>query len=116
MSNLKTLNISLSSDQASGVQINAIELLLPTKRNPPRVCPELVHLNFAHNSFVTLELLKKIIFRLPKLRYLKHDLLMKTLTELIEKEMDVDTRRCLHVSTVIGQTIGVITNCTMMPY
>ena len=95
MSNLKTLNISLCSDQASGVQASAIERLLPTKRNPKRGCPELVHLNLARNSFVTVELLKKIILRLPKLRYLKHALLMKTLTTLTEKEMDVDTGRCL---------------------
>ena len=95
MPNLKALDISLSSDQAGGVQSSVIELLLPTKRNPLIGCPGLVHLDLAYNSFVTVELLKKIILRLPKLRYLKHGLLMKTLTELTEKEIDVDTGRCL---------------------
>ena len=95
MPNLKALDISLSSDQAGGVQASVIELLLPTKRNPLIGCPELVHLDLAYNSFVTVELLKKIILRLPMLRYLKHGLLMKTLTELTEKEIDVDTGRCL---------------------
>ena len=95
MPNLKKLNISLSRFQEGGIQASAIERLLPTKRNPLRGCPDLVHLNLAYNSFVTVELLKKIILRLPKLQYLKHGLLMKTLTELTEKEMDVDTGRCL---------------------
>ena len=90
MPNLKALDISESRVQAS-----AIELLLPTKRNPLAGCPELVHLNLIFNSFVTVELLKKIILRLPKLQYLKHALLMKTLTELTEKEINKDTGRCL---------------------
>ena len=90
MPNLKALNLSESCDQTS-----AIELLLPTKRNPLRGCPELVHLDLTHNVYVTVELLKKILLRLPKLQYLKHALLMRTLTELTEKEMAVDTGRCL---------------------
>ena len=90
MPNLKTLDIS-----ESWVQASVIECLLPTKRNPKRGCPELVHLDLARSNFVTVELLKKIILRLPKLRYLKHALMMKTLTELTEKEVDVDTGRCL---------------------
>ena len=95
MPNLKTLDISLSRSQVGGVDARDIERLLPTKRNPLRGCRQLVHLNLIHNSFVTVELLKKIILRLPKLQYLKHALLMKTLTELTEKEMDVDKGRCL---------------------
>ena len=95
MPNLNTLDISVSTFQEGGVQASAIEFLLPTKHNPLRGCPELVHLDLSDNAYVTVELLKKIILRLPKLRYLKHDLLMKTLTELTEKEMDVDTGRCL---------------------
>ena len=95
MPNLKTLDISLGGFEEGGVQTSAIELLLPTRRNPLRGCPELVHLDLSDNAYVTVELLKKIILRLPKLRYLKHGLLMKTLTELTEKEMDVDTGRCL---------------------
>ena len=95
MPNLKVLNISLSRFQEGGVQASAIELLLPTKRNPLRGCPELVHLDLARNNFVTVELLKRSILRLPKLQYLKHALLMKTLKMLTEKEMDVDTGRCL---------------------
>ena len=88
--NLRALNISESCVQAS-----AIELPLPTIRNPLRGCPELVVLNLKYNSLVTVKLLKKIILQLPKLQYLKHALLMKTLSELTEKEMDVDTGRCL---------------------
>ena len=90
MPNLKALDISRSNVQAS-----AIELLLPTKGNPSSGCTKLAYLNLAKNSFVTVELLKKIILCLPKLRYLKHALLMKTLTELTEEEMDEDTGRCL---------------------
>ena len=93
MPNLKALDISLSTFLEGGVQASAIELLLPTKRNPRRGCPELVYLDLTENSFVTVGLLKKIILRLPKLRYLKHALLMKTLLELTEQEMD--TGRCL---------------------
>ena len=95
MPNLKMLDISLGMFREGGVQASAIELLLPTRHNPLRGCPELVHLNLAHHPLVTVELLKKIILRLPKLQYLKHALLMRTLTEITEKEMDVDTGRSL---------------------
>ena len=90
MPNLKALDISRSF-----VQPSAIENLVPTKRSRLRGCPELAYLNLAENSFVTVELLKKILLRLPKLQYLKHALLLKTLTELTESEMDEDTGRCL---------------------
>ena len=91
--NLRALNISESCVQAS-----AIELPLPTIRNPLRGCSELVVLNLKYNSLVTVKLLKKIILRLPKLQYLKHTLLMKTLSGLTEKEMDEDGRclRCFY--------------------
>ena len=77
------------------VPANAIELLLPTEGNPPRGCPQLVYLNLMDSLNFTVELLKKILLCLPKLRYLKDALLMKTLTELTEKEMDAETGRCL---------------------
>ena len=95
MPNLKMLDISLGRFQEGGVQASAIDLLLPTRQNPLRGCPNLVHLDIRDNTFVTVELLKKIILRLPKLRYLKHALLMKTLVELTEKEISVDMGRCL---------------------
>ena len=95
MPHLKSLDISLNRFQAGGVQAGAIECLLPAKQNPLRGCPELVHLNLARHSFVTVELLEKILLRLPKLQYLKHALLMRTLTGLIENEINEDTGRCL---------------------
>ena len=95
MPNLKSLDISLDKFQESGVQAGAIVRLLPSKQNPLRGCPELVHLNLGRHSFVTVELLKRILLRLPKLQFLKHALLVKTLTELTEKEMNDDTGRCL---------------------
>ena len=88
MPNLKSLDISESKVQAS-----AIEVLMPKK--PSRGCPELVYLNLMNSGLVTVDLLKKIILRLPKLQCLKHALLRKALTELTEKEMDMDTGRCL---------------------
>ena len=90
MPSLKALDISQSN-----VKANAIECLLPTKEKPSSGCPDLIYLNLKKSKFVTVGLLKKIILRLPKLQYLKNALLMKTLAELTEKKMDVDTGRCL---------------------
>ena len=90
MPNLKALDISQSA-----VQANAIELLLPTKGNFSKGCPELACLNIEDNRFVTVELLKKFILRLPKLRYLVNSLLFQALAELKEEELDAETGRSL---------------------
>ena len=90
MPNLKALDISQSA-----VQANAIELLLPTKGNFSKGCPELACLNIEDNRFVTVELLKKFILRLPKLRYLVNSLLFQALAELTEEELAEETGRSL---------------------
>ena len=90
MPNLKELDMCESL-----VQPSALELLLPTKRNPQRGCPKLASLNLLESGYITVELLKKIVLRLPKLRCLKHELLVRSLAELTEEEMDDETGRCL---------------------
>ena len=92
MHHLKSLNISgWMLDQPK-----AIEYLLPTEDNALGGCPELVDLNmeFVHN--VDVELLKKIILALPKLRSLRHSKLVDALGDLKEEEMNEDTARCLN--------------------
>ena len=74
----------------------AIGCLLPTRDNVLGGCPELVELDLARNKHVGVKLLKKIILALPKLRSLKHELLINALGSLTEKEMGVDTARSLN--------------------
>ena len=74
----------------------AIECLLPTRDNVLGGCPELVELDLARNTHVGIKLLKKIILALPKLRSLKHELLVNALGSLTEEQMGVDTARSLH--------------------
>ena len=85
---LKYLDISNSD-----VDPKAIEYLLPTEDNALGGCPELVHLDLMGVKDVDVELLKKIILALPKLRSLTHELLVNTLANLTEEEMGLDTAR-----------------------
>ena len=56
-------------------------------------CPELVDFDLWDVENVGEELIKKIILALPKLRFLKHGLLVNELGKLTEEEMGVDTAR-----------------------
>ena len=75
----------------------SIECLLPTKDNALGGCPDLVHLNL-RSQHGSVELMKKIILTLPKLRFLCHLTLVNALGELTEEEMDVDTAR--HINSL----------------
>ena len=85
---LKYLNFSKSE-----VDPKAIEYLLPTEDNVLGGCPELVELDLWRVNNVDVKLLKKLILALPKLRSLKHELIVNGLAELTEEEMGVDTAR-----------------------
>ena len=87
---LKYLDLSYSI-----VDAKAIEYLLPTEDNALGGCPDLVHLDLLLVLAVDVELLKKIILALPKLRSLTHELLVHALGNLTEEEMGVDTARYL---------------------
>ena len=89
---LKYLDIS-----GSDVDPKAIEHLLPTDDNPLGGCPELVDLDLWGVENVDVELLKKIILALPKLRFLTHELLVNALGDLTEEEMGVDTARNFNI-------------------
>ena len=91
MPHLKLLNISFCT-----VEPRAIEYLLPTEENALGGCPELVELYLYGIICVDVKLLKKILLALPKLRYLKHELLVNALADLTEEEMGVDTARSLY--------------------
>ena len=88
---LKYLDIS-----DSDVDPKAIKHLLPTKDNILGGCPELVELNLCRIQNVGVELLKKFILGLPKLRSLTHELLVNALGDLTEEEMSLDTARYLN--------------------
>ena len=90
MRHLKYLDFSYND-----VKPKAIEHLLPTEDNALGGCPELVDLHLWGIVSVDVELLKKIILALPKLRTLRHALLVNALGELTEEEMGVDTARYL---------------------
>ena len=92
MHHLKSLSISFCTVDHS----KAIEYLLPMEDNVLGGCPELVHLDLLGVDNVHAESLKKIILALPKLRSLKHGLLVKALADITEEEMDEDTVRCLN--------------------
>ena len=77
------------------VDPKAVEYLLPTEDNALGGCPELVHLDLLEDENVDVELLKKIILALPKLRFLQHELMVNALGNLTEEEMDEDTTRHL---------------------
>ena len=91
--NLHQLNHLEISD--SVVDAKAIEYLLPTDDNTLGGCSELVHFDLMGVDDVDVELLKKILLALPKLRSLTHELLVNALGNLTEKEMGVDTARYL---------------------
>ena len=78
------------------VEHKSIEHLLPVRDNPLGGCPHLVEMDLSCNINVDVKLLKKIILALPKLRSLKHELLVYALEDLTEEEMDVDTVRSLN--------------------
>ena len=89
---LKYLDISNSE-----VDPKAIEYLLPSDDNALGGCPELVHLDLCSVRNVDVQLLKRILLALPKLRFLKHELLVNALGNLTEEEMGVDTARYLSI-------------------
>ena len=78
------------------VDSKEIEYLLPTEDNTLGGCPKLVELDLWGLGDVDVELLKKIILALPKLRFIKHELFVNALADLTEEEMGVDTARCLN--------------------
>ena len=82
------------------VEPKAIECLLPTEDNTLGGCPKLVDLSLWGIRNVDVKFLKKIILALPKLRSLKHELLVHALGDLTEEEMGVDTARCINSLTV----------------
>ena len=92
MHHLKSLNISYCMIH----QPKAIEYLLPTEDNALGGCPELVNFHLKCVKCVDVELLKKIILALPKLRSLKHEKLVDALGDLTAEEMGEDTARCLN--------------------
>ena len=92
MRHLKSLNISYWT-----VDLKSIEYLLPTEDNALGGCPELVELDLRRIQDVHLELLKKIILALPKLRSLQHRFVVAALESLTEEEMGVDTARSLNI-------------------
>ena len=92
MRHLKSLNIAWWK-----VDPKSIEYLLPTEDNVPGGCSELVELDLWYIKNVHLELLKKIILALPKLRFLRHELLVVALENLTEEEIGVDTARSLNI-------------------
>ena len=77
---MKYLDISDSE-----VDAKAIEYLLPSDDNALGGCPELVHLDLCSVQNVDVELLKRILLALPKLRFLKHELLVNALGDLTEE-------------------------------
>ena len=90
------------------VEPKSIEHLLPTEINALGGCPELVELNLSYIISVDVKLLKKIILALPKLRRLKHDLIINALGGLTEEEMGADTARCLN--TIYARHVFNISN------
>ena len=78
------------------VEPKSIEHLLPARDNALDGCPHLVELDLSCNMSIDVKLLKKIILALPKLRSLKHELLVYALEDLTEEEMGVDTARSLN--------------------
>ena len=90
MPKLQELNIAHCSGSLS-----AIQCLLPTAENPQSGCPDLQILNLLHVPGVTVELLKKIIICLPKLRYLKNRLMVKALLEITDEELGMNSGRCM---------------------
>ena len=91
MHHLKYLDISYCTIEPKG-----IEYLLPTEDNALGGCPELVVFDMVGNLAIDVKLLQKIILALPKLRSLKHELLINALGNLTEDELDVDTARYLN--------------------
>ena len=77
------------------VSISALECLLPSKDNPLRGCPKLTGLGLWRISDITVEFLKKIIFSLPKLQLLLHELTLDVLVEVTDVELGVESGRCL---------------------
>ena len=90
MRHLKYLDLSYND-----VKPKAIEHLLPTEDNALGGCPELVDLHLWGRRTLDVEVLKKIILALPKLRTLRHELLVNSLGELTETDMGANTARCL---------------------
>ena len=93
MPHLKYLNIAYCK-----VKTKAIKHLLPTEDNALGGCPKLAYLDLWGIENVDVELLKKIILALPKLRFLRHGLLADALGDLTEEEMGEDTARCLNIN------------------
>ena len=102
MHHLKYLNISWCT-----VEPKAIEYLLTTKDNVLGGCPELVHLDLWGVENVGVELLKKIIIALPKLRFLRHRLLVDALGDLKEEEMAEDTARYLNITYCVDRLYSI---------
>ena len=109
MHHLKSLSIS-----SCKVDPKAIEYLLPTEDNDLGGCPELVELDLWHIKDVGVELLKKIILALPKLRSLRHELLVDALGALTEEEMGVDTAR--YLNTLCAHPVYGMQHLSSMQY
>ena len=90
MPHLKCLDISYCT-----IEPKSIEYLLPTEDNILGGCPELIELHLMGIVNLSVQLLKKIILALPRLRSLKHKLLVDALGDLTEEEMGENTARYL---------------------
>ena len=77
------------------VSISALECLLPSEDNPLRGCPNLDSLSLYRIRDITVAFLKKIIFSLPKLEFIVHELMLDVLVEVTDVELGVESGRCL---------------------
>ena len=102
MPHLKYLDISYCK-----VTPKNIEYLLPTEDNALGGCAELVYLDMRGIKNVDVDVFKKIILSLPKLRTLKHESLVNSLEDLTEEEMGVDTARYMNIEYSNGSPYGL---------
>ena len=90
MRKLKTLDISDNT-----AELSALACLVPQEDNLQRGCPELEFLNLWGMPCLDLELLKKIILCLPKLRCVKYELFIDEFIELANVPITKSTATCL---------------------
>ena len=90
MPHLQMLNLAYST-----VSLEALEYLLPSDDNGQKGCHELVFLNLFGTDAITVEFLKKIIFCMPKLQILRHELMVAMLAEVTDHELGMNSGRCL---------------------
>ena len=112
---LRTIAVSMPQLQQLDLgdcraSLSALECLLPSEDLGRRGCPELRVLNICELDNVTVEFLKKIIFCLPKLRFLRHKLMVAVLAELTDEELGMKFGRCLLILRVDMLRSGLLQN------